>query len=473
MMNLFKRVLMTLCTIVAVASVNNAVAQAPAGFTTYTVPGGNTTHSSTPQSVSDSQSGLLKRFLMAFDSTAMYTIPQTAPGVWIPSGTCGTDGIPMALHEDQCDFNKTPAMQDCSFFNDIQNFGAMFSWRWRLDTSPQVLELAAYSNYGPGNRQIIVMEKLTAAEVTSISPVEFKIQVSGGTYIFSITGTLANGRVLSSAPITLPRGCSGSTLGGAQFLGYPYFGGTQNAPTTWTSYVEWGQGWSISAASPANGITARYANITAGNSQTTNVSTAFGTALTATVLNSARNPMSGVPVTFRLPASGASGTFAGGLTTATVNSDVNGLVTAPAITANATAGTWAPTAEITTDASPSVQVTSYSLTNQAAGNNSLVVNGGGTQTTNIVTAFATPLSVKITNSGGTGISGVTVNFVVNPVGGAGATLSAASAVTNSSGIAQVTAMVQRAAIPSQPPHKVRRLFPQQSTLTLITSTHLL
>lgn len=64
--------------------------------------------------------------------------------------------------------------------------------------------------------------------------------------------------------------------------------------------------------------------------------------------------------------------------------------------------------------------------------------GGATQTTNVSTAFATPLSVVVTDSAGTPIPGVTVTFAV-PGTGASATLSAATAVTDATGTAQVTA----------------------------------
>ncbi len=66
------------------------------------------------------------------------------------------------------------------------------------------------------------------------------------------------------------------------------------------------------------------------------------------------------------------------------------------------------------------------------------ISGGGTQSTATSTAFASPLSVLVTDSGGNGVPGVTVAFA-KPASGASATLSAASAVTNASGVASVTA----------------------------------
>ena len=50
------------------------------------------------------------------------------------------------------------------------------------------------------------------------------------------------------------------------------------------------------------------------------------------------NPVSGVTVTFTPPASGASGTFAGGVNTAVTNG--SGLATSAVFTANTTAGAY-------------------------------------------------------------------------------------------------------------------------------------
>jgi large repetitive protein len=76
---------------------------------------------------------------------------------------------------------------------------------------------------------------------------------------------------------------------------------------------------------------------TAGTPQSATINTAFGTALQATVKESGNN-QSGVPVTFTAPASGASGTFSGNVTTANAATNGSGVAIAPAFTANGTAG---------------------------------------------------------------------------------------------------------------------------------------
>ena len=77
---------------------------------------------------------------------------------------------------------------------------------------------------------------------------------------------------------------------------------------------------------------------TGGVTQNAAVGTTFNSPLVATVVDSNGNPLNGVSVTFTAPASGASGTFAGGLTTQTVVSDASGHATSFTFTANATAG---------------------------------------------------------------------------------------------------------------------------------------
>ncbi len=86
---------------------------------------------------------------------------------------------------------------------------------------------------------------------------------------------------------------------------------------------------------------------TAGTPQSTNVNTAFATALQATVTESG-TPQNGVPVTFTAPASGASGTFTGGSTTAVVSTNSSGVATAPTFTANSIGGTYNVLASIGT-----------------------------------------------------------------------------------------------------------------------------
>jgi len=106
---------------------------------------------------------------------------------------------------------------------------------------------------------------------------------------------------------------------------------------------------------------------TAGTPQIANVGVAFATALRALVKDADNNPVRGVAVTFTAPSTGASGTFPGNLTAATVMTDASGVATAPVFTANATAGNYTETA---TAAGASVPA-NFLLTNAVPGNTSL------------------------------------------------------------------------------------------------------
>lgn len=95
-----------------------------------------------------------------------------------------------------------------------------------------------------------------------------------------------------------------------------------------------------------------------GTPQTATINTAFAQRLTASVKDSFGNPVAGVTVTFTAPASGASGTFAGGVNTA--KTSATGVATAPVFTANGTVGSYTVTAKVGT----LVTSPGFALTNQ-------------------------------------------------------------------------------------------------------------
>jgi hypothetical protein len=108
----------------------------------------------------------------------------------------------------------------------------------------------------------------------------------------------------------------------------------------------------------------------AGTPQSAVAGTAFAMALQAVVTNASGNPVSGATVTFTAPVSGASGTF-GGVATATATTNADGVATAPAFTANATAGSYTVTAGVAGIST----LASFNLTNTAVSGGSLSVSG--------------------------------------------------------------------------------------------------
>jgi len=83
---------------------------------------------------------------------------------------------------------------------------------------------------------------------------------------------------------------------------------------------------------------------TGGTPQSTVIRTAFAQPLQATVKDAGGNLVPGVVVTFTAPTSGASGTFAGNVRTATTNA--SGVATSVTFTANSTAGSYTVTGSV-------------------------------------------------------------------------------------------------------------------------------
>ncbi len=81
--------------------------------------------------------------------------------------------------------------------------------------------------------------------------------------------------------------------------------------------------------------------IRSGSPQSAIVGSNFATPLSVLVRDVTNRPLPGLAVTLTAPTSGASAAFAGGLATARVQADALGVATAPTLTANATAGSFA------------------------------------------------------------------------------------------------------------------------------------
>ena len=189
-------------------------------------------------------------------------------------------------------------------------------------------------------------------------------------------------------------------------------------------------------STPANfaltntGAKAASISTTGGTPQSTTVNTTFASALVATVKDSGGNPVSGVAVTFNTPTSGASGTFAGGVNTATTNG--SGVATSATFTANAIVGSYTVTASVAGVSTPA----NFALTNTGAKAASISTTGGTPQSTTVNTTFASALVATVKDSGGNPVSGVTVTFNT-PASGASGTFAGGvnTATTNGSGVA--------------------------------------
>jgi uncharacterized protein (TIGR03437 family) len=165
-----------------------------------------------------------------------------------------------------------------------------------------------------------------------------------------------------------------------------------------------------------------------GSGQSAVISTSFPSTLQATVKDAKGNVAPGVSVTFAVPASGASGNFAGSATVATDNS---GFATAPAFTANAVAGSYAVTAS-----APGVGALAvFNLTNSAGSPATVAATQGSGQIAAINTAFATVLKATVADAGGNGVPGATVTFAAPGSGASGTFAGSAAVQTDASGVA--------------------------------------
>ena len=208
--------------------------------------------------------------------------------------------------------------------------------------------------------------------------------------------------------------------------------GTVSAGTTLGASDSWGA--VLAAFKPAAGGggagTPASITATAGTPQSATINTAFAVQLQATVKDASNNPVSGATVTFAAPGSGASGTFAGGVTTAITNA--SGVAAAAVFTANSAAGSYPVTAIVSGVASPA----NFSLTNLAGAAASVTAPAGTPQSTTVNTAFATQFQATVKDAGNNPVSGVTVTFTAPGSGASGAFAGGVNtATTNASGVA--------------------------------------
>ncbi|MGA8060847.1 MAG: hypothetical protein WB951_01470 [Candidatus Sulfotelmatobacter sp.] len=102
---------------------------------------------------------------------------------------------------------------------------------------------------------------------------------------------------------------------------------------------------------------------TSGTPQSAPINTAFAAPLVATVLDSGSNPVSAVVVTFRAPATQASGTFANGKTTEMDTTNASGMASSTTFSADGkTGGPYTVTATVAGVSAPA----NFSLTNRVA-----------------------------------------------------------------------------------------------------------
>jgi uncharacterized repeat protein (TIGR01451 family) len=205
--------------------------------------------------------------------------------------------------------------------------------------------------------------------------------------------------------------------------------GTLTGPYTVTASVANGIRSAAFALTNAAGAPAMLVSSPGSTPQTAKVSTPFASDLDVKVLDAYGNAVPGASVTFSAPSSGASAA----LSSASASTDANGRAHVMA-SANSTVGSYAVTAAVSGVAAPIL----LQLQNVSGPPLSLIVLDGSPQSAIVNRAFSTNLRVQVKGANGVAVPNTLVTFTT-PGSGASAVLSGATATTNASGVAEVTA----------------------------------
>ncbi len=155
----------------------------------------------------------------------------------------------------------------------------------------------------------------------------------------------------------------------------------------------------VHAMTPPASIT-----VIAGSPQSTIVNTIFPARFKAQVRDAQGNPVPGVIVTWTPPASGASGTFEGGINTAITDS--SGIATATMFRGNTVAGSYIVSASVAGVSMPAI----FLLTNVPDHPAVVIATGGTPQSTIVNTPFPIPLQAKVVDAFANPVAGVLVTW---------------------------------------------------------------
>lgn len=184
-----------------------------------------------------------------------------------------------------------------------------------------------------------------------------------------------------------------------------------------------------------NTVTAAVANQIDPDSNSNSASdiTSIGTPVTLTVTKSTAASLGTVSSEPAGLTCGTSCTTA----TGTFNADTQVTFTASPATGATFAG-WSGACSGFATSCTVTAAAGLSVSARFAGAPASGTRGGGSQVTNVNSAFAQPLTLTVVDSAGTPVPGVQITFAA-PSTGASATLSAVTATTDTSGVAQITA----------------------------------
>ncbi|HKV75517.1 MAG TPA: Ig-like domain-containing protein, partial [Gemmatimonadales bacterium] len=168
--------------------------------------------------------------------------------------------------------------------------------------------------------------------------------------------------------------------------------------------------------------------INAGNGQTAVAGANVGTNPSVLVRDALNNPVSGVAVTFAVASGG------GSVTGGSATTNASGIASVGSWTLGTTAGANSLTA---TSAGLTGSPLTFTATGTAGAATTLVANSATTLAGTVGQAVTPAPSVKVTDTNGNGVAGVSVTFAVT--GGGGSITGTATKSTDAAGVATVTA----------------------------------
>ncbi len=296
------------------------------------------------------------------------------------------------------------------------NNGFVDVWQGILSTTtispPASVVLVSGNNQSGATGQALPSPftvKVTDANSNPVPGVNVTFAVAAGGGSLSATSALSNGSGLASSTLTL-----GSTAGTNTVVATS--GTLAGSPITFTATG------SATVQTPANLV------LVSGNNQSGTTGQGLGNPFMVKVTDAGSNPVAGVTVTFAVTAGG------GSLSATSAVTDSSGLALST-LTLGSTAGTNTVTATSGTLAGSPITFTATGVAppaNTPPTPASLVLISGNNQSGTVGQALVNPFTVEVTDASSNPVAGVTVTFAVTAGGG---TLSAASVVTNSSGLA--------------------------------------
>jgi hypothetical protein len=283
-----------------------------------------------------------------------------------------------------------------------------------------------------GSEQSVSIGKAYAKPLEALVLDSFGNPVGGATVTFTAPNTGASGLFGKKSTITAVTNASGIAIASAF---------TANASTGDFNVIAAVVGVGTPASFDLTNLSSAPAKAKAfaGTPQSAAVDQAFGSALQVLVTNAQGKAVSGVWVTFSEPVSGASGNF-NGTGSVSVQTNANGIATAPTLSANAMAGNFSAMASV----SGLTGSVLFPLTNKPGTPTSVSVAAGSGERVGSGKYFPSPLAAIVNDAYGNVIGGVSVTFTIVPNSGVSGTFSnnqtTVTVTTNAMGLAVAPAL---------------------------------